>query len=187
MCEATTHKIHPFTKSGLGEAPFRFVGMTEQRGPIKVTDPKTGVTFECGSPGQPMGSCDHCGTGIAFCYAIESADGKRSVVGCDCILKLALDSNARSCVDAALIREVKAEKRKLDRAARQRRAAEKLARLEALMADTAVRATLAAMPHPSAWAAEKGETGLDHAEWMLRRCGDAGRARLLKWIEKVTG
>lgn len=31
-----------------------------------------------------MGSCDYCGQGIAICVSVQSRDGKRFVVGCDC-------------------------------------------------------------------------------------------------------
>jgi len=110
----TTTQIHPFTRSGLGEAPFRFTGMTERRGPIVIAN-ADGTRTEIGSHGQPMGSCDHCGTGIAYCFAIESADGKTSVVGSSCIFKTA---------DRELAAPVKREVAKAQKANRVRRQVE---------------------------------------------------------------
>ena len=55
---------HAFTESGLGQAPFRFVGFDE----------------------EPDG-CRHCGTGIRNRFHIVSADGVHSVVGSTCIEK----------------------------------------------------------------------------------------------------
>lgn len=82
-----TIKIHPFEKAGLGAAPFKCVAAYEKRGPIKSYDAKSGVTLEIGYAGQPMGTCDYCGTGIALCFEIKSADGKRFIVGSDCVAK----------------------------------------------------------------------------------------------------
>lgn len=77
--------IHRFEAAGLGKAPFKWVGVSEQRGPIKRTI--NGIEVEVGSAGQPMGTCAFCGTGIAECHSIKSADGKTFIVGSDCVLK----------------------------------------------------------------------------------------------------
>ncbi len=66
---------HKFTESGLGKAPFRFVGVHENA--FKLPD----GTSKAG------GSCSHCGTGIRWEFHIISADGVRSKVGSDCIHK----------------------------------------------------------------------------------------------------
>ena len=73
-------KLHPFEISGLGLAPFRFVGFERKVGPINLAD---GLTI--GAAGQPMGMCDHCGQGIANCFSIKSSDGKTFIVGSDCV------------------------------------------------------------------------------------------------------
>jgi hypothetical protein len=83
MTTNTNTTLHPWTKAGLGDAPFRFAGYYESRGPIRCDDGS-----EVGAPGQPMGTCDFCGQGIANCFAVESKDGKRSIVGQDCIRRL---------------------------------------------------------------------------------------------------
>jgi len=83
--DTNTNTTHAFEAAGLGKAPFQFVGAYELRGPITYTDPKTGVEVQVGSPGQPMGTCAYCGTGIAYCCTIQSADGRTFVVGTDCV------------------------------------------------------------------------------------------------------
>lgn len=56
---------HPFEAAGLGVAPFQCVGCIDQ--------------------GRSIGHCNYCGTGIRYEFEIVSSDGKRSVVGSDCI------------------------------------------------------------------------------------------------------
>jgi hypothetical protein len=103
----TSAPVHPWTAAGLGRAPFTFVGYHEARGPIRQTLPD-GIVVEVGAPGQPMGVCDACGTGIAHCYRVCSADGQTSVVGCDCIDRL----------DGSLRREALAARRSYGNAKR---------------------------------------------------------------------
>lgn len=67
--------MHPFQAARLGTAPFRFVGMRENR-------------FEMPGFGwKPGGACDYCGTGILYEYVIRSSDGSEFVVGSDCVEK----------------------------------------------------------------------------------------------------
>lgn len=108
MCNANAepNTIHPFEAAGLGLAPFKLIGFDRKVGPIKMED-----GTEVGAPGQPMGTCDFCGTGIADCYRIKSSDLKTFVVGCDCVLKLGRSDNR-------LVGEVKRKKLALDRAKR---------------------------------------------------------------------
>lgn len=112
--------VHAFEASGLGKAPFTYHGTEHRVGPIKQLDANgnpTGVEF--GAPGQPMGTCDHCGLGIAYLCHIKSADGKRSVVGTTCIEKLFEDSNPDLVLEA---QKGHSEARKAkDRAARARK------------------------------------------------------------------
>jgi hypothetical protein len=68
--------MHPFEVAGLGKAPFRCVGVSEN---VYVT--------AGGAHRQAGGSCDYCGTGIRWEYSIISSDQKRFVVGCDCVEK----------------------------------------------------------------------------------------------------
>lgn len=107
--------IHPFESAGLGLAPFRLVGFEEK-------------TYSA-APGhsQPAGTCDYCANGIKYCCHIQSHDGKRFVVGCDCVRRLDSSDNVlRTSVQRA-IAKMNREKRDAERAARwqaRRKAAE---------------------------------------------------------------
>ena len=58
--------IHPFERAGLGKPPYRFTGTEEK------------VYQAChDAPQQPGGTCNYCGTGIRFCFWVESADKKK--------------------------------------------------------------------------------------------------------------
>jgi hypothetical protein len=165
--------VHPWERAGLGKAPFFYLGVSEKRGPI-VIEQRDGTTLTIGSEGQPMGSCAYCGLGIAECHHVRSSDGKKFTVGCDCIRRVYGD-------DRAPVRaKAEAASRKLrNAAAKARRAAKSTteqAELDALLADEGTRAKLAALPGP------RFGTLLEHAEFMARKAGAAGRARALKAI-----
>ena len=89
--------VHPFQAAGLGQAPFRYTGVTKN---VFVAAP--------GVPGKPGGSCDYCSTGIMYEFWIESADAKRFKVGCDCVKRLA-------SADNRLVSQVEQAERKLKR------------------------------------------------------------------------
>src|SRR5262245_4254165 len=74
--------VHPFQRAGLGLAPFRFVG-------LDTCIHKASHD----APAQPGTSCDYCSTGIMYVCHIESSDGKRFKVGCDCVRKLERHDN----------------------------------------------------------------------------------------------
>lgn len=167
--QATVNDLHPFEAVGLGLAPFRYVGMEEKVGPITLDN---GV--QVGSPGQPMGTCDYCGQGIAYCVGVESADGKRFVIGMDCAEKLYRDSNrtstatARDPIYQAIARDRKAHQRKI----RHAREAKKIA--EGKQWCDAHREQLAALPHPNQHRAAAGDSFADYLDWMFRMAGTSG-------------
>ncbi len=68
---------------GLGKAPFRCVGMFKM--PSKET--ATMADYAALPKGYGAGSCAVCGTGLVYNYMIHSADGRKFVVGCDCVFK----------------------------------------------------------------------------------------------------
>lgn len=68
--------IHPFEEAGLGNAPFRVTGVYQ-----KWYQPVPEV------PRRPGGTCDLCGNSIANCFQILSSDGKRHIVGSECVQK----------------------------------------------------------------------------------------------------
>jgi len=153
--------------AGLGLAPFRFVGATENV-----------ITYPDGTQ-KPGGTCDYCGTGIRTECVIVSADGKRSKVGCNCISKVG---------DAGLLRAFKSspEFRAKQRELAFRKSAIVFSTLQKIIAEKA--STLSSMPHPHGFV--NRETGdplsfLDWVNWMADRCGAKGRASLLKRIESM--
>lgn len=107
--------LHPFEKAGLGKAPFTCTGMSEN-------------WYETagGAHRQPGGSCNYCYTGILYEYHILSSDGKRFVVGSDCVAKTHMQGDTGS---ERLLKQVKklksrqvAKKRSESKAAKRRAA-----------------------------------------------------------------
>lgn len=170
--------VHPWERAGLGKAPFAYLGVSESRGPIRIQN-TDGTETIIGSEGQPMGSCAYCLQGIAECHHVRSSDGKKFTVGCDCIRRVYGDDRA------PLRAKAEAASRKLrNKAAKARRDAKATSvqgELEALLADEATRAKLAALPGP------KRGTLLERAEWFLHHAGAAGRARMLTEIKAALG
>lgn len=166
-----TSTVHPFERRGLGKAPFYYIGVSEKIGPIVISN-RDGVTTTIGAPGQPMGTCAYCLIGIAECHHVRSSDGKKFTVGCDCIRRVYGDERAplRSAAEAA--------SRKLRNAAARKRRAVKATdareQLEALLADEANCAKLAALPGP------QFGTLLEHAQWMLQNARGTGHMAALK-------
>ena len=152
----TTDTIHCFTTAGLGRAPFTYVGCYEDRGP-HVTILEGGIRREVGAPGQPMGTCAFCGRGIAICCTIESADGKRSTIGSECIKKYG---------DAGLQTRVNRARKDFDRARKEATAWKSREALAVLIANNA--ALLASHPHPYIG----GKTWLDYATWCCDHVGN---------------
>ena len=158
---------HKFELAGLGLAPFRFVGLTDN----VITYPDG--TSKAGS------SCDYCGTGIRSECWILSADGKRSKVGCNCIEKVG---------DKGLLRAFKnsPEFRSAKRAKEQAKATTVFENLRALIADNTEQ--LRALPHPRQFVDRKTGrplTFLDQVEWLFQNSGRSGRARLLVALKKT--
>lgn len=119
MCTAA--KTHPFQAAGFGVAPYRMVGYSVKQGPIMRED-----GTQIGYVGQPMGTCEFCGMGIAHCFEIASADGVRFIVGADCAEKVdpAYKNEARSFRRTAEERKASQDRRAQQEAelARQREA-----------------------------------------------------------------
>ncbi len=173
MCDG----IHPFEKAGLGKAPFQFVGITENWYSV-APDHK-----------QPGGSCDYCGTGIAYEFGIQSVDGKVSKVGCDCIRKL---DRADNRLVAAAERAQLAIDKKIRTVRLDAKKAKETARINATFArlnDPMVWERFAAMPHPKGWLSKwQGGYPLSMANyiaWMQKNAFHSGRLEVAKAIEKV--
>lgn len=173
--ETTT--IHPFESAGLGKAPFRFVGMGQDLcyGEAILNREeyqRTGIRLTT----KPGGTCAYCGTGIKNLYTVESADGNRFHVGCECIAKTG-DKKLTAKADKA-----RRDHEKKLREERQRRNYEAA---KQWFADRM--AQLAELPHPNAWAAEQGKTGADWAQFMLEHCGLNGLVKARNRAERMLG
>lgn len=173
--------IHPWEKAGLGRAPFQWLRVSRRVGPIRYIG-KDGLEIQVGAPGQPMGCCAYCGEGIAECHEICSADGKRFIVGCDCVRRV-------SAPGSKVLTDVERASRDLrNKAARKRTAkAAKVskARVAELLADEALCERLRAKPSAYPWKAAEGATALDDAEWLAEHAGHAGRVKLIKQLEAL--
>ena len=163
--------MHVFERSKLGVAPFRCVGVFEKVGPLVIST-AGGVTTTAGSPGQPMGVCDHCGASLRDCYQIRSADGRVFIVGSSCVEKTG---------DAGLIKSYKnsPEVRAFNRAKVEKRNAAKRAELNVMMVEQ--KATLEAI-EIDAYGGKK-QSMYAFLERSIPWCGAAGIARNLSWAK----
>ena len=116
------NKIHPFERSGCGIGPFEIIShislpssAMQEHNALAAQVQAEEARNVAKSFGVSLGSCDHCGMGIFHHNVIRDSEGKRFVVGSDCVVKTSLDSLA----DAAKInknrvqRERNAEKRQI--------------------------------------------------------------------------
>lgn len=123
--------MHPFEKSGLGKAPFRFVTMFSFPAPSLGEQNPNAYMEACQeaaniakSHGVRGGICEHCGMALMNNFIIRSADGHKHVVGCDCVAKTRLS-------DAALARAVEAAVKAREKTKRAERKETKRANAEA--------------------------------------------------------
>ncbi len=164
-------KVHVFEKAGLGKAPFQLVGIERKVGPIQI-----GPNDFVGAPGQPMGSCDFCGNGIAECCVIQDSQGKKFIVGNVCVGKTG---------DYFLIYKTRQAVRDLRNELRHKREEKRILEAKEMMKNPEIWDLLSADPHPSAhldWA--KRLTLWDWVEWMMSHAGNSGMIRAAKVIEK---
>jgi hypothetical protein len=161
----TTNEVHLFETAGLGKAPFRFVGVEEKRGPIRCVDQATGLEMTIGAPGQPMGTCQYCGQGIAICCYVRSSDGKTFYVGSDCIAKVG-DTGLRKKVDSWVSQRNKSKEQG------------RINAIQAKLVDKDFQAKLAELPSPTG----RGSM-LDWATWMMRNAGHSGKLRVTRKLE----
>jgi len=152
---------HAFEVAGLGKAPFRFVGASENV-----------ITYPDGTQ-KAGGTCDYCGTGIRTECFIMSADGKQSKVGCNCIEKVG---------ETGILKAYKSspEYRAKQREIRDKKATAVFQELTALIKANAD--TFRAQPHPLGFVDRKTGvplTYLDSVNWRMDASGNAGRAKLL--------
>jgi len=161
--------VHVFTRSKLGVAPFRCIGVYQDVGPKTLSDGS-----QVGSAGQAMGVCAHCGTGIADCYQIKSSDGNTFVVGSSCVEKTG---------DAGLIKSYKnsPEVRAFIKAKRDALTYKKQVELAYLVASNKERLQSIQIKK---WNGEM-ESQWEYLTRVIPMCGASGRARYLKHVKSL--
>lgn len=98
--------IHAFEKANLGVAPFRCVGMFSIPSPSLAAQNVDAYNNALSMMPRDIGvgSCAYCGMCLTHNFIIKDANGKRFVVGCECVNRAG---------DAGLITAVKAERKKM--------------------------------------------------------------------------
>lgn len=115
--------LHPFELSGMGRAPFKCVGVYSFPSPSLAEQNPAAyqAAIQAMPRGYRCGTCHHCGMALMNNYLIESADGVKSSVGCECVYKT---NDPRS----AVVTEVKREQLRMERQKRaEKRAAQRKA------------------------------------------------------------
>jgi hypothetical protein len=100
---------HPFTRAGLGAAPFRCVAV------------RTNWHVMPGFGQKPGGCCAFCSTGILYEYVIKSSDGREFVVGSDCVRRTGAEVTGFREQRLQLAREKREKHRQETRAVREAR------------------------------------------------------------------
>ena len=177
----TSNVLHPFEKAGLGKAPFKFIGITHNVGPIKLANGS-----EVGAPGQPMGTCNYCSNGIAYEHHIRSADGKTFKVGCNCVEKIYNRSNMKASEKARdpIYQKVREHKNKLAREARHKREKLKIAEGRAWALDHEAELKATVDPHKPHWI-EEDRSLWDRYEWYAANAGTSGYLKEIKYLKKM--
>lgn len=136
-------RVHPFEKSGLGKAPFRFVCMISMpSNSLAGTNPSAynaamrEAVYSARSFGVRCGACYYCGMGLLNNFVIRSADGMHAIVGCDCVERINFDPSLNRSIKNA-VREL-AAKRKAAKKVNAAKAAKIAAKAEARVARKAV-------------------------------------------------
>lgn len=160
---------HVFEKAGLGKAPFRFVGYSREVYQAVPGDPNC--------PLQPGASCDYCSEGLFNVYHIESADGKRFKVGCECVKKTG---------DKGIVDPIMREARRQETMRRHEREDAKIAAAKELYEVPANRELCRKHPHPDRYlAARNGWTTVEFADWMFENAGRSGKLRAARRVERI--
>lgn len=163
--------MHPFEKEKLGKPPYRVTGVEVKVGPIRQVQPN-GLVLEIGAPGQPMGCCQYCSTGIKYCYWIESADGNTFYTGSECVLKAAKEGR-----DNALKQQVN----RMLTAEKNEKADQRIeAAQQAIVEDQELRDRLEAVEVNGHFK----QSQLQQINWFMKNAGRAGKLKMARIIEK---
>lgn len=167
---------HPFSLT-LGEGPYKYVGSYDM-GAALAHQQAYGSTEQAFKHAPRLeaglGTCAHCGHAIIDIRVIQRGDGKLYGVGSDCVMKAAAEGDVSAL--SVLERQIRADNRR-------KRDERKAAQITALEQDyQAALVKLEALPHPSAYFAEKGKTMRDYYEFCAK-----SPANMRGAIAKATG
>lgn len=89
MSAQQINQTHVFENAGMGKAPFKLVGFYAiPSKSLAEHNPTAYNNMLAAMPkGVGCGTCVYCGTALINNFIIESSDGKKSAVGCDCVAK----------------------------------------------------------------------------------------------------
>lgn len=156
---------HKFELAGLGQAPYRLVGVREN------------VFINADGTTKGGGTCDYCSNGIRYEYHIESADGKTFKVGSDCVTKC---DSSRSLIDP-----VKREVSRLKAAQRHKTEDAKINDLAEWF--EASRDQANSLPHPYRNDLRGLFVGMslsDYVDFALKNAGRSGKIHVLSLAKK---
>jgi hypothetical protein len=82
--------IHKFEIAGLGKAPFKLIGFYKMpSNSLAGQNPDAyNMALRAMPQGAGCGSCQFCGIPLINNFIIESSDGQKNAVGCDCVQKV---------------------------------------------------------------------------------------------------
>ena len=174
MNATAPEQIHRFEAAGLGKAPFRFIGVetNSDRAALNREAESNGLMFTT----NYCTSCDFCGMAINDAYRLQSADGNRFKVGCECVKKTG---------DAGIVRQIDETRKRLAREKRHAREAARIVEGKAWI--VANRARLEATPHPDKQRAARGDTLASMLDWFFTHAGTTGRLGALRAAKKILG
>lgn len=87
---AELKQLSIFSLSGLGQAPFKVVGIAEapSRALLEANPHAYNLALALLPKGYGCGTCALCGTAISVNYLVNSACGLKHAIGCECISKI---------------------------------------------------------------------------------------------------
>lgn len=108
--------IHKWEAAGRGKGPFKVVGIFEMpsKSLLEHNPEAYNNQMRTCPPGYAVGGCEVCGTALTVNYLINSSDGNRFAVGCECVKKSG-GKNLTTAVHQLNLkrdRELRAEKRR---------------------------------------------------------------------------
>lgn len=165
---------HVFEKAGLGKAPYRYLGIT-------TTSDRAALNAEAKANGEMYTTnyctcCDYCYTAINDAYRLESADGKRFKVGCECIKKAG---------DKGLEKQIDKDRKRVAREKRHAREAKQLAEAEAWCRENSKR--LSEIPSTNEHGRKRDESLLDQLRWYWKHAGTSGKLRMYRHAKSLLG